>query len=244
MVQNEKSRVAIVLVSRRPWMWEYVAANIIRQFHRPEIVSVYQHNISSPNELDRLAERLKSVGIRTVVVNQVWGTTYGNAMASAVERTICEMDDGIICKMDDDDWYGPKYISDVNKCYCQNPDAMLIGKHGFWTMFMDCDRRSIYWEHESEYLPKTSYVAGPTICTPIVRYKEHKGLRYPTEAEFAIDDEYLRRAMEIWRNNHGAEQLPPIYSTGTEEFILCRYVNNSHGHVWKPHHLMKDNDNE
>jgi len=226
-------------------MWEATYFNIVRQQRRPDSVYLYVHNVQREysEELVQFRDMLKYAGIDLVVVkNESPGVLYGHAMYLTLERICAEVNDGLILKFDDDDYYGPGYVSGMFECYAAHPDAVLMGKHGFYTMFMDCRRKPMWWEapngNQIPY-PRTSYLGGPTIVTPIRSYHEYPELRYDITAPFAIDSKYLALAKELTKEKW-VDGWPPVYSTGPDDFILQRWIRPEHNHVWNPPELMKE----
>jgi len=233
-------QVVISLVTNRPYMWPATYFNIARQHRRPDVVAIYVHNAEDYDwALQCFVTDLGKIGIRAIVVDRhVPEVLYGHAMHTTIERIVAEIPEGIILKFDDDDFYGPRYISDIVSCLNGHPDAVLLGKHALWTMWMDCKREPLFWEAPNGF-PRTSDLAGPTICTPIKSYHQYPDLRYDKTLSFGIDSQYLALAKELTTDLH-ENGWPPVYSTGPNDFVLQRWIEPMHRHVWNPPELMTE----
>lgn len=264
MVQGKKYRLAVALVTRRPKLWDYVAESLIRQRRRPDIVAICPHRIQGEEDpinkifmsqaLGRFLSRMEGAGIYSYPMSLKKGIAYGAAMHETVEGLIGAMaESGLICKVDDDDFYGPEYFLQAEACLKAHPEAILIGKHGFYTMWTDCPREPLFWEARAKNLEdgyyQVTYLGGPTICLSVAAYRKYPELRYDKTLSFGIDDHLVRIARAIWANDLkeageiGKEKngWPPIYSTGPDHFILQRRLDPAHDHVWKAPELMKAN---
>lgn len=221
-------QIAALMLTCRPYRWPFVAEMLARQTFRPSVLVICPHKQTDAAGLVALEKLLKPAGIRVLVVPNQVTAIYGTAMHNVMNAAAGLLDiDGIICKIDDDDYYGPEYFSEVVKCYTEHPDALLIGKHGSWIMWMDAAKNPLFWQ-DATNKGCTRSLLGPTICTPIKSYRKYPQLRYKVGMTFGIDNEYVKCAREIVG---GA--WPPIYTTGTNNFILQRWVGSGHNHIWK-----------
>ena len=100
----EKTKVSLVCVSKRPWFLPVVAAMIEAQIHENiELVFVAHGDAFKGVDVEGILNRIRSVS----VIRLGEDVLFGDALNEAVSR--CSAD--LVTKIDDDDFYGPNYIS-------------------------------------------------------------------------------------------------------------------------------------
>ena len=183
---------------------------------------------------------LKSHDIRGYVF-QVEPYSYGHLLNMGIRhvRLMFPKTNWII-NIDDDDYYGPKYVQEIKECLDENPDAVLIGKARFWITYMDKSRANSSYFPGTVECPERRFtrarnLAGPTFAINIdtpdsteISYNEDPMLDSGTDGDF------IQRTYDRWsiRTGNAFPDWAPIYSTSAENFTYRRY-GPEHRHVSK-----------
>lgn len=115
-------RVAIVCVSQRPQLLHQVVANVRRQ-HHDDIELIFVTNAIG---FDRqtIGDAMSSLPMVTNVLERPAELTLGACLNAALAATSARF----VAKFDDDDLYGPHYLSDALRAH-RYAGAGVVGKH-------------------------------------------------------------------------------------------------------------------
>ena len=230
--------IAVACFTKRPAMYPNILSNILSQTRRPDVVSIVAHR--EVGDLDTVVTRLKSHGIPKVVTEVVGGEfTLFDVQRLAYSSADSVMgEDGSISSFEDDDWYGPGYLAEVERTFLDHPDAVATGKNEFVMRCISDGKVSERLCFSGGMLPggACSNVAGPSISIRVAAWREFEQLRFnpqgPGKRDFP-DMAFREGLLEICRvgTDHSIEL--PLYATGKENFAVQRYKATAHDHTWK-----------
>ena len=116
--------VAVVCVSMRPELLRDVVANIVRQRHqRVRVVFVAASDDFDHDEIETAFS-----AIADVVIDHA---PSGASLGAALNRGMARTDARFVAKFDDDDLYGPDYLSDALRAHGY-AGAGVVGKHSYY----------------------------------------------------------------------------------------------------------------
>ena len=192
--------VSVVVATCRPKNVRRALENIARQrYTNLELILVLNN---ATFDLQAIESQLQTIPNARVV--QIEGRTK---LPVCLNRAVLEASGDYIAKMDDDDYYGEEYISDMMLA-TRYSDADVLGK-GTYFAYMeetnDTGLRTLRPEHEF-----TNLVAGPTL---VVRREVLKRIKFPEQKPRGSDTGFLRRAVQ-----EGCS----VYSSDRFNFILVR----------------------
>ena len=162
--------VAIVCVSSRPHLLGEIIDAVERQTHADrEFVLVTNADHYADVDIESAVSRLDdSVGNVTVLrrpSDQTLGSCLNEAMATTDAR--------FVAKFDDDDHYGPSFLSDALRAHAY-AGAGVVGKHTYYAHLVADDRTVLRFPaHEFSY---TSTLAGGTL---VIDRNKTADLRFP-----------------------------------------------------------------
>ncbi|WP_366181575.1 glycosyltransferase [Actinomyces timonensis] len=152
--------------------------------------------------------RARELGLEATWMSAPAGTSLGANYASMLQRVEADL----IAKMDDDDLYGPHYLSEALSAIDYS-GAGIVGKHAHHVHLAGSDLtvlRFPEWEHRY-----TSFVSGPTI---VARSDLARSVGFPDTSQ-GEDTALLRGAIDA-----GAS----IYSTSRFGFVQRRGAAADH----------------
>jgi hypothetical protein len=213
--------IITVTPSLRPSMWPNVIENLKRQVRKPEMAILVTHKTDAPTsdwEKGVLACGIKQYQVLHAEDHHKLGDVLGLGFAKAETY----MDIGLICTMDDDDFYDELYFVELETFFATHLDAAIIGKQAYRCRWMDNKyppRLMVpRWHSDTELAAK---VAGPTIAVNVAAYRANPNLRHP-EADPVAD-------VGITMAAHACGLK--VYTTSPDNFFLQRYPEG-HGHGW------------
>lgn len=150
-------QVAIVCVSSRPHLLSSIAASAARQTHRArELVVVANADGYDQVDIDAVLAPLSTAFSSTTVLRRPSGRSLGACLNDALDST----DARFIAKFDDDDLYGPEYLTDAMRAHAY-AGAAIVGKHTYYAYIATDDRTVLRFPaHEFTY---SSTLAGGTL---------------------------------------------------------------------------------
>lgn len=169
------------------------------------------HGFSAP---ETARQRAAALGIEVdwFEMNRSW--SLGECYNRMLERTETEY----VTKMDDDDLYGPYYLSEALHAL-QYSGAEMVGKHSRFIYLEDRDLTVLQFANKENRF--SNFISGPTIFT---RTRTLKTLKF-AEKHCGEDSDLLRRLLR---------QGGRIYSTSRFGFVLMRDGSQgSAGHTHK-----------
>jgi hypothetical protein len=226
-------QMAVACFTKRPAMYPNILANILSQTRRPDVVSFVAHR--EPGNVEVLVSRLQAHGIAKVVT-QVAGNESSLFDVQRLAYSIADglMEDGIISQFEDDDWYGPGYLAEVEETFSLHPDAIATGKPSFILRCIGKKRtteRTCFAGSCSEN-GNCGNVAGPTISIRTSAWRAIQGIHFCPDgtSKRAFPDMAFIDAL---KQECGEGAPLRLYSTGSKNFVLQRYQNETHDHSWK-----------
>jgi hypothetical protein len=134
-----------------------VIENVARQQHRPlEFVLVTNAATFDDIDVDAAFERLRSCGIDATVLRRPPSKTLGACLNDGIDATSCRY----VAKFDDDDLYGPGYVSDSLRAHTY-AGAGVVGKHTYYAFVAAAERTVLRFPtNEFRY---TGTLAGGTL---------------------------------------------------------------------------------
>ncbi len=101
------TRVSILLPTRRPQQLRFALRQVARQ--RDVDVELVLATHGHPPDRDALDELTRTSGIEVTCVEAPEQTPFGDLLNEAARRATGD----VLLKMDDDDWYGPDFVTDL-----------------------------------------------------------------------------------------------------------------------------------
>lgn len=206
--------VTVVTASNRPNMIERIVTNIARQEH-PRIEAIIVTQGYSSLDEDRLRTQLaqNAPHLERLILIEDNSTT---PLGSRLNRAIDEATGAYVAKMDDDDFYFPKYLSDMLLPFSFG-NWGLVGKREIFVHLEGQD--ATYVRFANERHQSTSFVAGPTFVakTEVLRSNRFAPVNHG-------EDSSLLKQLEL--------KGIGIYATDPFNFIQYRSASPAQ-HTWQ-----------
>lgn len=204
-------------------MWPNAVENLRRQARKPEVAILVTHktDVSTAD----WEQGVKDCGIaQAIVLHAEEKHHLGDVLGMGYEKASSFMDAGLICTMDDDDWYGELYFVELEAFFANHQDAAIIGKQSYRCRWMDDKYPPRLMVPRWHYGPdRAASVAGPTIAVNVQIRRNTPKFRHP-EGDPIAD-------VGIILSAHACNL--PIYTTSPDNFFLQRYpAGHGHGWVW------------
>jgi len=209
--REPRPRISVVVPTNRPEMIDNVVANIGRQVHQPLQLVLVLHGL----ELDpaAVAAEAKGAGIEDVTALAAPGSlTLGACMNLGVEASTGRY----IAKMDDDNFYGAHYLSDLVRAF-DYTDAGVVGKWAHY-VWLENQRAVLlrFAAAEHRYVDK---VQGGTL---LIRAEVARSVRFE-DVPRAVDTTFLARC-----EARGIR----VYSADRFNFVSIRRGDTA-SHTWQ-----------
>ncbi len=213
--------ITIATNTNRPQMYDYILNNIIRQETRPDLVILVvppEHNPS------RLVLSLLSEVSKNVQVIFEPTQVLGNLQFRMHELAEKLMDTGIVIKMEDDDYYGEKYITEQAECFMHHPDAGMVGKVPYNVRWDEGRGPTVLrgTDVKIDNNGRCHWVCGGSICINIDVWRAVPKFRHRR------DDVYGDASVIQAANDNNV----PIYTTGPGNYFYGRWTAPGHNHIW------------
>ena len=203
--------VSIVVPTNRPWRLDHVFSFVAAQSYKPLQLVLVQHGFTTPSA--ELKARAADAGVAdfcslTMDVTSTLGACMNAGMAAA--------DGTYVAKMDDDNVYGPHYLTDLVRAF-DYTDADVVGK---WAHFAYLQGRGVtvlrfpYAEHRY-----TSLVQGGTIV-----------VRRATALDVGFED--LPRRVDTTFLDNVRALGGTVYSADRFNFVSVRRADPN-SHTWR-----------
>jgi Glycosyl transferases group 1/Glycosyl transferase family 2 len=207
---NAELSISAVVSSKRPQQLTNVMAFVGRQVHTDlELILVTHGFVAEASELKRLAE---CYGVdRYSVISADATLTLGDCMNLGIRAAGGQY----VAKMDDDNWYGSHYLSDLIRAFSWT-DAQVVGKWAHYVYLRGSNATLLRFSGaEHRYV---ELVQGGTIMAPRSVMQELPMENLPRR----VDTTFLDKV----RVNGGK-----IYSADRFNFISIRSASGD-GHTW------------
>jgi hypothetical protein len=225
--------MAVACFTKRPAMYGNIVQNILSQTRKPDVVTFVSHRFEG--DIDLVKRSLISKGIVTFASTKADDNlTLHDVQRLAYSTADRLMEDGIISQFEDDDWYGPGYLAEVEQTFAAHPDAIATGKPEFLLRCIGNKKttEALTFAGSCDENGSCVNVAGPTISIHTSAWRSMPWLRF-------IPDGTSQRAfpdmafIDALRQQYGHGVALPLYSTGPKNFALQRYQEANHDHTWK-----------
>jgi tetratricopeptide (TPR) repeat protein len=222
-------RVSIVLATHRAEMIDNVSRNVVSQDY-PDLEVIVVLNKDDYDE-GRLRERLAAVR-RRLILRQPQHRNLG----SCINLGAAHASGAYVTKMDDDDFYGPSYISDLLLSALES-DADITGKRAAFYHFEDggeyClkyPRLSNRWlwpgtGDDGSWVVPRLFWRGRTVAGATLFFKRDVLLRCPFDEIAPYGEDTL---FQLACRRAGMT----IYASDEFNFLYKRRAGNA-GHLWK-----------
>lgn len=209
-------RAIAVVVTKRPWLADYIGRKLAWQTCRPSHVVVC--TAVADYDLSPIAAQLAGVEVDLVVVpkEHVLGQLRNAAMQAAAVRSD---EHGILCTIDDDDLYGSNYLEGILDAWVRHPRALVIGRASYTVRIVTEPPREPHVQ-ASARVGRVISVAGSTICIPASAWYERPDFRY-REIPIGEDIELLERA----------RTQGEIISAYFGDYVILRFTDERHAHT-------------
>lgn len=206
---SEHSGVTVITCTNKPHTLQNIIDNFNRQdFEKKELIIVINNDSIDLNLWKSETEKYKNIRIFKVSER----ISLGNCLNMAVEKDIYD----IIAKFDDDDYYGPKYISDTIKSF-EYTNAKVIGKGATFVYFAEKGILAIRSPgSEKKYV---KFVNGSTLV-------------FKKEIFNKVKFRDISIAEDVYFCNDCIKNNITIYSTNKYHHIYFRYPTKNY-HTWK-----------
>jgi hypothetical protein len=207
--QNPPPRVSVLLVTRRPDMLSFALRQLARQRHADfEVVLVTHGFDADPGALSSFRDSC-SAPLTTFTADP--STLFGEVLNLAADRAGGD----VLLKMDDDDWYGPEFVSDLLLARSYT-GAEIVGCPPEFTFVEPLWLTTRRPDDTEVYRP---FVAGGTMLIDRGAFRSLGGFRHTRKY---VDANLLSAVM-----NAGGS----VYRTHGLSYVLRR---GPHGHTWDP----------
>lgn len=207
-VARKPKLVSVICVSQRPEFLAHVHAQLLRQNHQHiEFIFVQNSPVFSEEEI---AARFAPFGLK--LLNLPEEKVLADGLNAALEVATGEY----VAKMDDDDYYGPNYLSDSLLAFDYAPGAGVVGKKSFFGYIEATDQTVLRFPGQSYRF--CSRVHGATL---VWDQRKLEGLEFEP-VQRGTDTRFLESAR---RRGLG------IFSTDPFNFVHVRYADKAR-HTW------------
>lgn len=205
--KNKSPCISIIVCTMRKDSLENVFENFDRQlYENKEMIIVLNNNKMSIQQWEKKAKSYENISIFQLDEN----ITLGSCLNFAVSKTKYD----ILAKFDDDDYYGPKYLSDSIK-FLKNAD--IIGKAASFVYFKKSKTLAIRSPlKENKYV---KHMDGPTL---IIKKHVFDKILF-SDIPRGVDTQFSKDAISIGFK---------IYSTNRFHHVYIR-SESSENHTWK-----------
>lgn len=201
--------VSIITCTNRPHSLNNILNNFKRQdFKEKELILIINNNKISYTDWKNEISSYKNIQIYKLDE----GTSLGQCLNYAVKKSIYPT----IARFDDDDYYGPKYLSDSMNSLITSKSG-LVGKHTIFVYFIEYKNLAIKDSgYENQFL---HFVNGATMIfkKDIFKKVQFKNISINEDVEFCKD--CIRKRIKI-------------YSGNKYHFVYLRSINPNK-HTWK-----------
>jgi cellulose synthase/poly-beta-1,6-N-acetylglucosamine synthase-like glycosyltransferase len=206
--KKERKLVSIVCCSNRPQMIKNVKLNFEQQlYENVEMIVMLQASSNDFKDIKKELEKDSRIKVRKQLVKDSLGKTFNKGLK------YCKGD--FVAKFDDDDMYGPNYISDSIDAF-NYTDADVVGKYGVFVY--DEGTGNFYYRNKGSSNRYLQIVMGATI---IAKREVFESVSFPDRTT-GEDTEFLRRCL--------AKKMK-IFSSNPFNWVLVRKKEEGF-HTW------------
>lgn len=221
--------MAVASYTKRPEMHQNILSSILGQTRKPDVVSLVFHK--DYGDIDLVRRTLIEAGIpKTIVSLAPYILSIHDVQRLAYSSAETVMLGGSISEMEDDDWYGPGYLAEVEAVFMARPEAVATGKNEATMRLLrdgNIQERQVF---SGGINPDGSCinVLGSSISVSVKAWRELPWIRFrpiirPGWTSFPDCD-----FMDAMRS-HNTQTWP----TGPDNYAVQRYYDPDHDHAWK-----------
>lgn len=201
--------VTIITCTNRPNSLKNILKNYFRQeYKEKELIIIINNNKINVVEWRKTIRKCEDIRIYKLDDN----LSLGKCLNFGVDKSKYDL----IGKFDDDDYYGPKYLSDSLN-YFNSTDSDIIGKHTIFVYFVEDKILAVKDNnHENQ---NVYFVNGATL---IFKKKIFERVRF---RNISVNEDVLFCRDSISKGFR-------VYSGNKYHFVYLRYAK-SHKHTWK-----------
>ncbi|WP_374108522.1 glycosyltransferase [Isoptericola sp. S6320L] len=203
-----RPRVTALVSTNRPHQLDHVLASVGSQTGVDVQLALLAHGFELPSEAE-LRLQAKKAGVEDLVLLHADADV---PLGACLNRLVDAADGDVVAKMDDDDVYGPRYLSD--QLYAMDySGAEVVGKQAHY-MYLEAHDATLLRFSEREHR-LTDFVMGPTI---VARRDVAAAVRF-AETRTGEDTGFLQGA---------GESGVRIYSADRFNFVQMRAGSGRH----------------
>jgi SAM-dependent methyltransferase/spore maturation protein CgeB len=207
-IPRRERSISVILPTNRPEQIDHAIAQVALQVHRPLQLVLVTHGFSA----EGAEAKARAAGLENVVVLSADSSlTLGAVMNLGIDAA----DGAYIAKMDDDNLYGPHYLSDLAYAF-DYTTAGLVGKGAHYCEMREHGVTLLRFPHLEH--AEAELIQGGTILADGDALRK---LRF-SDLPRAIDSDLLKRAL---RDKVG------VYSADRFNFVSVRGAREAH--TWK-----------
>lgn len=206
-----------MVVTKRPWLAEYVGRKLAWQSHRPSLVVVC--TAVENYDVAPIRKHLPESKVELIVAlpSHVLGMLRNEAMQAASERADVN---AIMCTIDDDDLYGTTYLEGIVDAWSRHPEALVVGRASFESKLVTTTPSQPPPVRAGLPSGRVAGVAGATISIPVQVWRNRPELRYPP---ITIGEDIALLGIAFREGG--------IIGASFGDFMALRYSDEKHGHV-------------
>lgn len=170
-------QIACVIPTKRPGFAQYVAQNIGRQNRQPDLV------ILGVNQCGPFPA---ITGTECLRLPDDYG--YAQACNALCDAAASRIDTGLICKMDDDDDYGPTYLARIEDGFIHAPESAIVGIYDVNMRWLYGNFKPCLAKDQGPFPRPAASVCGPTISINAEKWRAWPNFRFdPTVCNIYAD---------------------------------------------------------
>jgi cellulose synthase/poly-beta-1,6-N-acetylglucosamine synthase-like glycosyltransferase len=210
---DNRPLVSIVCCTNRPKMVENILKNYQNQKYKNlEMIVMLQAPKKDFLSLKRKLEKKRGVYVKRQLIKDSLGTTFNKGLE------FCKGE--YIAKFDDDDLYGPDYLTDTIDAF-NYTDADIVGKYG---VFIFDEKTNTFFFRDRGINRYLQIVMGATIVAKKSVFKE---VKFPDRTT-GEDTGFLKKCLE---------KKFKIYSSNPFNWVLVRKAEEGF-HTWDDEGLL------
>jgi hypothetical protein len=200
--------ISVILPTNRPEQIDHAIAQVAGQVHRPLQLVLVLHGVPA----DGVADKARAAGLENVVVVTA-GTSL--TLGAVLNLGIDAADGAYLAKMDDDNLYGPNYLSDLAYAF-DYTTAGLVGKGAHYCEMRTHGVTLLRFPHLEH--TEAELVQGGTILADGDMLRKLRFADLPR----AVDSDLLQRTLREGIGIHSADRFNFVSVRGDRE-----------AHTWK-----------
>lgn len=209
--QGDPDPVTVMAPTIRPAQIENILQNVARQERAEPKLLLMTHGFSV-NRAEIIA-RARDLGIEHI---EILEAGKEHTLGANLNRMVLHAEDGLLTKLDDDDYYGPNYLEDLIAAK-KFSGADVVGKAATYVYFEA--RSALVLTYEADEHRFVDFVRGPTLTASRSVFLDNP---FP-DSTISEDSTFLRRV----RSGGGK-----IYSADKYNFYLYR-SSDSTAHTYR-----------